>query len=113
MYIYIYIILYIYIYIAAGPEKFFTDFSALAISMEEVLGWHYLSNATRLIRTHLFCALFIVSRITILCNIIRHLKKTCVRQVVLDKWFSLNVRIIKQLIVILVVIILIMQVFAK
>ena len=35
-------------------------------------GWHYLSNATCLIQPHLFYALFVVSRITILSYIIRH-----------------------------------------
>ena len=45
----------------------------------EGFGRHCLCNATCLIRPHLFYALFIVSRITIM-NI-------CVRQVVLDKWF--------------------------
>ena len=56
------------------------------------LGWHYLSNATCLIQPHLFHALFIVSRITInyQTNCSPLLKNTCVRQVVLDKWFPLN-----------------------
>ena len=36
------------------------------------LGWHYLSNATCLIRPHLFHALSVVSRITIVCQTIRH-----------------------------------------
>ena len=35
------------------------------------IGRHCLSNATCLIRPHLFYALLIVSRITIVCNIIR------------------------------------------
>ena len=37
-----------------------------------VFGWHYLSNATCLIRPRLFYACFGVSRITIRCFIIRH-----------------------------------------
>ena len=36
-----------------------------------VMGWHYLSNATCLIRPHLLYACFVVSRI-ISCYIIRH-----------------------------------------
>ena len=36
-------------------------------------GWHYLSNATCLIRPHLFCVFFVVSRIVIICYIICHL----------------------------------------
>ena len=35
-------------------------------------GWHYLSNATCQIRPHLFYTLFVVSRITIICNMISH-----------------------------------------
>ena len=34
--------------------------------------WHYLSNATCLIRLHLFYACFVVSRITIICYSIHH-----------------------------------------
>ena len=41
-----------------------------------LLGWHYLSNATCLIRPHVFYALFIVSRIIIICYIIRHCRRT-------------------------------------
>ena len=36
------------------------------------LEWHYLSNATCLIRPHVFYAVFVVSRIPIICNIFRH-----------------------------------------
>ena len=54
-------------------------------------GWHCLSNATCLIRQHLLSLLIIVSRITMLCQSIRHLKIICIRQVVLDKWFPLIV----------------------
>ena len=39
----------------------------------EAFGWHYLSHATCLIRPHLLSACFVVSRITILCFIIRHI----------------------------------------
>ena len=55
------------------------------------IGWHSLSNATCLIRPHLLYALLTVSRITIIClqSISQSLKKTCGRQVVLDKWFPL------------------------
>ena len=53
------------------------------------VGWHYLSNATCLIRPH-FCCIF--------CHVKDHRnslhrsllsKKSCVRQGVLDKWFPL------------------------
>ena len=47
----------------------------------------YLSNATCLMRPHLCYVFFVVSRIIIMCYTIRPpvLKKSCVRQVVLDK----------------------------
>ena len=44
-------------------------------------GWHYLSNATRLMRPRLFYACFVVSRTTTICYIIRHFW----RKTVLDK----------------------------
>ena len=49
--------------------------TAITLSDEKiatVAGWHYLSNVTCLIRLHLFYACFVVSRITIMCYIIRH-----------------------------------------
>ena len=53
-------------------------------------GRHYLSKAACLMRPQLFHACFVVSRITMTCdNHSPRLKKTCVRQVVLDKWFPL------------------------
>ena len=55
------------------------------------LGRHYLSNATCLIRHHVFYALFIVSGITIICKKCSPLlRKTCFRQAMLDKWFPLT-----------------------
>ena len=36
------------------------------------VGWHYSSEATRMMRPRLFYASFVVSRITIICYIIRH-----------------------------------------
>ena len=36
------------------------------------LGWHYLSTATCLMRPHSCYACFVVSRITIICHMIRH-----------------------------------------
>ena len=36
------------------------------------VGWHYLSNATCLMRPRSFYARFVASRITIVCYIIRH-----------------------------------------
>ena len=41
-------------------------------SRTSVLGWHFLSDATCLIRPHLFCARFVVSRITPICYMIHH-----------------------------------------
>ena len=38
----------------------------------ESFGWHYLSNATCLMRPHLFSVFFVVPRVTISCYIIRH-----------------------------------------
>ena len=35
-------------------------------------GWHHLSNARCRMRPHLFHARFVVSRVTIICCIIRH-----------------------------------------
>ena len=57
-----------------------------------VFVWRYLSNATCMIRPRLFYACFVASRITILCYVSYSplLKKTCVRQVMLDKSFPLN-----------------------
>ena len=37
-----------------------------------ITGWHYLSNATCLIRHHLLHVLFVASRIIIICYTIRH-----------------------------------------
>ena len=55
-------------------------------------GWHYSSNATCLIQPHMFYALFIVQRITMVCLTYSSLlKNTSVRQVVLDTWFPLIV----------------------
>ena len=57
-----------------------------------VLGWHYLSNATGLIRPHLFSRALLVHQYGQL-NLLHDsplLKKTCVRQVVLDKRFPLE-----------------------
>ena len=58
---------------------------------QALLEWHYLSIAPCLMPYGLVCfVLFIVSRITI--NHSPFLKKTCVRQVVLDKRFPLTLR---------------------
>ena len=56
-----------------------------------LLGWHYLSNATRLMRPRLFYAS--VRRVKDHRNLLHDsqlLKNNCIRQVVLDKWFPLN-----------------------
>ena len=54
--------------------------------LEAVLGWHYLSNAR-----HNMCCVFVghVKDHHNLLNYSPLLKNTCVRQVVLDKWFPL------------------------
>ena len=52
------------------------------------IGWHRLSNATCLIRPHLcfsLCQGSPLFEMYLPC-----LKQTCVRQVVLDKWFPLS-----------------------
>ena len=51
------------------------------------LGRDYLSNATCLIRPHLSCVVRRVKDHRKLPKYSPLLKKTCVRQVVLDKWF--------------------------
>ena len=67
-----------------------------------VIGWHYLSNATCLIRPHLFyvhCNSYIVTLFVTL-------KSTCLGQVVLDKWFiiiSINNNIIIIIIIITII----------
>ena len=67
------------------------DPGPLQADMLQSIGWHYLSNATCLIRPHFFYVLFIVPRITMICYILSPLlKKASVRQVALDKWFPLN-----------------------
>ena len=51
------------------------------------------TDATCLQRPHLFYACFVVSRITLIwCGVRPLLKKTCARQVVLDKWSPLRGR---------------------
>ena len=45
---------------------------ALSHLADALSGWHYLSNATSLIRPHSFYALFVVPRIITICYIIRH-----------------------------------------
>ena len=56
-----------------------------------VLGWHFLPNATCLLRPHLSYALSAKDHHDLLHSSLL-LKRTCVRQVVLDKWFPLNER---------------------
>ena len=88
-YIYVYTCIYIYIYMYRERERDHVNIIIIIIinhdmitsscgagppprSVGVVLGWHYLSNATCLIRPHLLYALFIVSRVIISCHIIRH-----------------------------------------
>ena len=55
------------------------------------IGWHYLSNATCLMRPHVFYVLLVASRSTIVCYILHHFRrKKCVRLIVLEKCFPLN-----------------------
>ena len=63
--IYIYICIYIYIYI----------YIYVHIVRGACLG-HYLSDATYPMRPHLFSAWFARSRVTILCYILRHFRRT-------------------------------------
>ena len=78
MYVYVYIYIYICIrisYLCADPEEPVPQAEAREdpVQPHEVLvGWHYLSNATRLIRHRSCYVLFVVSRSTIICQIIRH-----------------------------------------
>ena len=46
------------------------------ILLQSPLGWHYLSNATCLMQPRLFYAFLVVSRITIICHILRHFWRT-------------------------------------
>ena len=55
-----------------------------------VLRWHYVSQATCLMRPRLFYAFGRVKDHRNLPHYSAHLKKPCVRQVVLDKWFPLR-----------------------
>ena len=58
-----------------------------------LFGWHYLSNATCLIchtASCVLCAVYSVKDHHDLLDCSPLLKNTCVRQVVLDKWFPLN-----------------------
>ena len=43
------------------------------------VGWNYLSDATCLMRPHLFCACFVVSRVTMICYIIRNFWRSYLR----------------------------------
>ena len=57
-----------------------------------LIGWHYLSNATCLMRPRLFlCVVYSVKEHhqTNVLHVSPHLKNICVRQVVLDEWFPL------------------------
>ena len=90
IYKYIYTCVYIYIYIHIVPLGRIRDRGArVALSRgarRGLGGITYLSNATCLIRPHLLYVFFVASRITIICqNCLPPLKKTRVRQLVLDK----------------------------
>ena len=73
---------------------YFIAFRAAArafFSSSSSSGWHYLSNATCLIRPQLFslCIVYSVRDHHNLLHDSPRLKKTCTRQVVLDKCFPL------------------------
>ena len=55
-----------------------------------VVGWHYLSNATCLIRPRLLYALCSFKEHHTLLHHSPLLKNTCIWQVALDKWFPLS-----------------------
>ena len=78
--------------IAAGGSQSYSHCHRMSHApCYELLGWHYLSNSTCLMRPRAFHALFAASRITILVYMCSpRLKKPCVRQVVSDKWFPLS-----------------------
>ena len=73
MYVCLYVCLCIYIYIyTCGCSGTMVNRRVDEEGEVEAVGWHYLSNATRLMQPHLFYASFVVSRITITCYIIYH-----------------------------------------
>ena len=70
-----------------------TTATSIVSCIEVVLipGWHYLSNAICLMRPRSFYALFrCVNDHHNLLHYSQRLKNTCVRRVVLDKWFPLK-----------------------
>ena len=61
------------------------------LGRNEIIGWHYLANATCLIQASLVSC--VLRRVKDQYNLLYHsprLKNTCVRQVVLDTWFLLK-----------------------
>ena len=100
MCIHIYIYIYIYIYRLRQASKSLdlwsrssrcTATTATTATTHRDSDRQRLGGTTCVIRSHLFHALFIASRITILCQTCSpHLKSTCARQVALDKWFPLK-----------------------
>ena len=109
--LYVCIYIYIYMHIICGTVSIMyillCMFAAGAVHLRPTWGaesfrggvplflqrfeWHYLSIAACLTRPHVFYPLLIVSRITIICQTYSpRLNNTCVRQVVLDKWFPLT-----------------------
>ena len=69
-------VVYCYWFVLSG-------WTSISKKKEACFGWHYLPNATCLLRPRPFYARFVASRIAM------SLKKTCVGQVALDKRFSL------------------------
>ena len=76
------------------PFVFCLQLSGYRQPAEAIPGWHYLSNTTCLIQASFVLRRFICySRVNDRHNLpidSSLLKKTCVRQVVLDKWFPLK-----------------------
>ena len=74
--LYIFIHIYIYIYIEREREREREEREMpvyFGFICSCLFGWHNLSNPTCLIRPRLCCALCMVSRITIICQHVRHL----------------------------------------
>ena len=70
-----YMCVYIYIYTYIHVHNLYVHTKLCVCNI--TFGWHYLSNATCLIRPRVFYACFVVSGSTTTCCIIRHFEETC------------------------------------
>ena len=76
IHVYIYVCVYIYIYRHSElPLRRDADEESAHV----LFGQHYLTNATCLMRPHSSCACFVVSRISVICQIVCHLDRQCLR----------------------------------